>query len=564
MKKILLVAGLAALVVLQAVFAWNARLSWRAKAVVSDPDEKIRLLERAQAIFPWNEDVSFELGKTYFARGAEALGDPAGRDALFRRAIEAYLRSLRLNPGSPAAHFELGQALLYAGYAGIPVPLDSFAEYKRAAELTGHNSQIHFDAGKVLLGRWDSLSAEEKDFTAGLLKGSLAGKGEDRLLDLLEAWNLAGRDSALIARILPEDGAALRTYARFLGERSLDLEARQEALSKAEALDVDRARSEIDLGRRAADSFRAAEAASRAADAIEALGGVRFYQALTGRPLFDPRDYARLRKEARRLLALARIEETRSLDDPDGTIAAYLDVEDDFTALGEFETFLKERGLLGESMAATPFKDLKALAFRTRLDFKLNRYRDIARLGGLLASSSMVIAPSGKPSYVSILRLIGEANLKLDNVYEAEEFYRKALEAAPDDLDVLLGLERCYGRLNDEAKAEGSRRAIDTLTTPAETDLGGRGLAKGETVKIDLVTAGGTRTFRLEFAPAAPGASPLVTVLLNGRVVWEKNGDTGSAEFTGTLGPGPASLEITAVSDAVVLVRLSSSGSGRP
>lgn len=562
MKKILSLAGLAALVVLQAVFAWNGRLCWRAKALATDPDEKVRLLLRAESVFPWNEAVPFELGRVYFERATEALGDPAARDAMLRKAVDAYLRSLRLNPGSPAAHFELGQTLLYAGFAGVPAPLASFDEYRRAAELTGHNSQIHYDAGKVLLGRWDSLSPAEKDFAAGLLKSSIAGKGEERLLDLLEAWNLAGRDAGLIDRVLPEDAASLRTYARFLGERSLSLERRQAALAKAEALEVVRAATEVDRGRRAAESFRTAEASTRAAAAIEALGSVRFYQALTGRELFEAREFARLRRSALGLLAMARIDETRSLDDEDGTIAAYVDAEDDFTALGEFEAFLKERGLLEEVSSDSPLKDLRALAFRTGLDFKLNRYRDIARVGGRLSSSSMVIAPSGKPSYVRILRLVGESNLKLDNVYEAEEFYRNALDAGPDDLEVLLGLERCFSRLNDEAQASGVRLAIDRLTSPAAIELGGRPVAKGETVRIDLVTAGGPRTFRLEFDPDAAGSAPLVTVLLGGRVAWEKYGDTGVAEFSGTLVPGPATLEITAVSEPIALIRLSSPGSG--
>lgn len=564
MKKILSIAGLAALVILQAAFAWNARLCWRAKAAAIGPDEKIRILLRADAVFPWNDAVPYELGRAYFERGAEALGDPAARDTLFRRSIESFLRSLRLNPGSAAAHFELGQALLYAGYTAIQVPLSSFDEYRRAAELTGHNSQIHFDAGKVLLGRWDGLTPEEKEFVAGLLKTSLAGKDEERLLDLLETWNLTSRDPGLIDRILPDDAASLRTYARFLGERSLSLEGRQMALARADALEVARARSELERGRRDADAFRLSDASSRAAAALEALGSVKFYQALVGKELFDPREAAGILKASRRLLAMARIEETRSLTDEDGTIAAYVAAEDDFTSLGEFETFIKERGLLGEAGADSPFKDLRTLAFRMALDFKLNRYRDIARVGDLLSSSSLVIAPSGKPSYVRILRLIGESHLKLDNVYAAEEYYRKADETAPGDLEVLLGLERCYGRLNDEPKAVEVRQAIARLTGPGKIDLGGRVVPKGETVKVGLFTAGGPRTVRLDFAPAAAGGRPLVSVFLDGRVVWEKYGDTGLAAFTATLGPGPASLEIAAVSDAIRLGSVTLAGPTAP
>jgi len=563
-KKILSLAGLAVLVAVQAATARNAWLCWRARGVESRPEAKISLLRRADRLFPWNDAVPFELGKAYFQQGAEALGDPAARDRLFGLSLGSFLRSLRLNPASPAAHFELGQTLLYLSYLGRPASLRYFDEYRRAAELTGHNSQIRYDAGKVLLGRWPDLTPDERDFVAGLLRSALAGPDEDRLADFLETWNVTLRDYDLAGRVLPDDAGALRTYARFLGERALSLEARQAALAKADALEVARARAELDQGRREADSYRPAEASARCAKAVEALGAVRFYQDLAGRPLFDPREYAEVRRGARRLLAMNRIDETRSLADRDGTIAAYLAVEDDFTALSAFETFIKERGLLAESDRDSPLKDLEMLAFRLALDFQLNRYRDIARTGALLSSSSIVIAPSGRPSYVRILKLIGESNFKLDNVYEAERYYRAALETVPDDLGALLGLERCYGRLNDEAKAAEIRRAVDRLTSPPSIDLGGRPVPKGGAFKIDLVTGGGRRTVRLEFAPAGPAGRALVSVFLDGRVVWEGYGDAGFAEFAADLAPGSSTLETASVSDTISLVRLTISAPGAP
>jgi hypothetical protein len=555
-KKILSIAGLAVLVLAQAVVAWNARLCWRARAVETGPEAKIRLLGRAASAFPWNAEVSFELGRAYFSRGAEALGDPGSRDRSFGLAVAAFLRSLRLDPGSSAAHFELAQTLLYTHYLGLPAPLGYFEEYKRAAELTGHNSRIHYEVGKVLLGRWAGLSAQEKDFVAGLLKGALAGKEEERLADFLEAWNLAGRDPEIIDRVLPDDAASLRAYARFLGERALSLEARQSALARAEALDVARARTELDRARREAERFRTADSSARAAAALAALDSVRFYQDLTGHRLFDPRDYKSIRTGARRLLAMNRIEETRSLADGDGLIAAYLADEDDPAALGEFDTFLKERGLGAADDPDSPLKDLRVLLLRTSLDFKLNRYRDIARVGDLFSSSSLVIAPNGRPLYAAILRLVGESDLKLDSVYDAERFYRMAQEAEPDDLDVLLGLARCYGRLNDEARAAGVRKAIGRLISPPLTDLGGRVVPKGGTFEGSFVSAGGRLRVRLETGPADPGPPPLVSVFAGGRVVWEKIGDTGPVEFEIDPGPGPFSLEVAAVSGGIRLDRI--------
>lgn len=553
-KKILLLFGLGVLVILQAAVAWNARLCWKAKALIADPEEKTAVLRRAEALYPWNDLVLFELGKVYFEQGAEAMGDPATRDSLFAKSVDSLLRSLRLNPGSPAVHFHLAQTLLYMTYLSLPTPIPYFEEYKKAAELTGHSSQIYFEVGKVLLSRWETLSAGEKDFSLDILKKTLAGRDEERLLELLETWNIDVRDYTLVDRIMPEDAGLLRAYARFLGEKSLALEARQAALARAESLDFLRAKNELDLGRREAEYSRGAEASAHYAAALDALGAIKFYQTLAGRELFDPREYAEVREKARRLLAMARIDETHSLADADGAIAAYLALEDQFTALGEFENFIKERGLLGEGpTAASPIKDLQTLAFRMALDFRQNRYRDIVRVGDFLASSSLVISPSGRASYVRILGLIGESYLKLDYIYEAEKYFQMALGIEPENLVVLLGVERCYDRLNDEGKAADARRTIDRLVSPPTIDLGGRLLRKGESFEQTLVTDGRPRTIRLEFAPPAAGSRPLVSVLFNGRVVWEGYADAGFAGFSASPRPGRNSLEITAVSDSAGL-----------
>ncbi len=554
-RKILPLLGLAVLVALQAAVAWNGRLGWKGGTVETDPEAKVRLLGRAERIFPWNAAVPFELGKAHFERAVAALSDPAVRDRSLGLSVEAFMRALRLDPGSPAAHFHLGQTLLYMSYLSLPAPLPYFEEYRRAARLTGRNSVIHFEVGKVLLGRWEALSAGERAFASDILRRTLAGGDAARLTAVLETWALEVGDHALADSFLPDDPSALRVYARFLGERGLSLAERHKALARAERLEFVRAGREIDEGRREAESYLLAEASARFRGALDALGKIRFYQGLAGLELIDAAEYERSRRTARRLLAMNRVEETRSLVDEDGVVAAYLDGGDEFTALGDFERFLKERGLLGEGpTAAAPFKDLPTLAFRLSLDFQMNRYRDIVRVGDLLASSSVVVVPSGRPSYVRILNLIGEACLKLDHVYEAERHFRLALEAEPENADALLGLERCYGRLNDEARAAEVRLRIEGVAGPAVVDLGRKRLARGETLTVELVTDGRPGTFRLDLA-ADPAAGPSVAaVVVDGRVVWEGNGDTGSVVFPAREKPGRSVLVIEAVAGAVVAV----------
>ncbi len=554
-KTLFLLVGLAALAALQAAVAWSGWLLGKGSVEGTDPAERIRVLERAEAVFPWNAAVPFELGKAQFERGVRALGDPAVRDPAFELSVEAFLRSLRLDPGDAAAHFHLGQALLYMSYLSLPVPIPYFEEYERAARLTGHNSLIHFEVGRVLLGRWPALAPEEREFAVDILRRSLAAGDDERLRAVLETWALEAADYGLIESVLPDDAGALRTYARFLGERALSPARRHEALARAESLDLVRAGREIDAGRRDAESFRLPEAAGRFRTALKALSGIRFYQDLAGSELIDPAGYEGLRRTALRLLAMTSIEGTRSLVDEDGVVAAYLAAGDEFSAMGEFERFLKERGLLGEGPTATaPFKDLPTLAFRMTMDFHLNRYRDIVRTGDLLASSSIVVAPSGRPSYVRVLGLVGEANLKLDNVYEAERQFRLALDVDPENLDALLGLERCYGRLNDEERAAEVRRRIESVVSPARMDLGARRLAKGETYKVTIVSDGLPANLRLDFRAEPTGSAPLVAVVLNGRVAWEEKGDTGFAVIPARLRAGPNSLEVEAVGGPLTLI----------
>ena len=557
MKKLAVLAALTLLAVLQASVAWNARLLSVAQDKMGAAGEVAATLELANRVYPWNALVHAELGRVYFERATGSLGDPAVRDASLARASEAYARALRLDPGSADVHFHFAQALMYMSYLSLPVPLPYFEQYKRSAALTGHNSQIFFEVGRVLLSRWGSISAEERDFTLGILEKALAGRDEERFTVLLETWSLAVGDPAVIDRIVPDDAALLRRYARFLGERSLSLEVRQETQARAEHLEFLRAKSELARGQRALDYFQGREASGYLRSGLRTLDSILFYQALAGAELIDPREFHEVRKTTLGLLAQDQIERTRSLADPDRLIARYLELEDQIPALGEFDRFIRERGLLGEaggSIAQTG--DLGALAFRMALDFKQNRYRDIVRAGELLSAGYLVIPESGRSSYVRILGVIGESCLKLDYVYEAEKHFRKALDIDPDDLEILLGLERCHDRLNDRPQAAKVRRKIEGLITPPRLDLEPGLIPKGGSRTIGLISDGRPRSVRVEFDVPAEAPGPLVAAYLNGRVVWEDRLERGA--FTFRAGPrvGPNVLQLVAVSGPVRPLRI--------
>ncbi|MGA2532259.1 MAG: hypothetical protein ABSG19_04395 [Candidatus Aminicenantales bacterium] len=565
MKKAVLVLALAVLAVMQSAVYWNVHLLYQAKEGAAGAQDRARVLERAARIYPWNDDVEFELGKAAFERAAESLGTAPERDVALGASVRHFSRALRLNPGSAAGHVHLAQSLQYMSYLGLPVPAAYFDEYKKAASLTGHNSQIYGETGKVLLAGWESLRPEEKGFALEILKKTLAGKNETRLLQILEIWNLHGRDYAAIEQTLPEDPGIMRAYAGFLGDKGLSLDVRQRALARAELLDFQDARNELDQGQRKFEYLETEEAAARGSSCLKRLGSIVFYQDLIREELISPQEYAQVRKAAYLLLAKTQIDQTRTLADPDGFLAAYLALEDQPLAVGEFEKFLTERGLLSDGPdASSRPTDLRILALEMELDFKQNRYRDITRTGEMLEKSPLIIPDAGRLFYARILGLVGDSYMKLDYLYEAEKAYSEAISAGRDGLDDLFRLERCYARLNDEVKLVGIRQRICTLLTPSVTAMGRRPLEKGEPVELPLFCDGQPLTLTVTFENPAPGSRPLLRALFNGRVVHEGYAEGGALTIPVTPIPGANTLVLESASGTVTLIKLEHSAAVRP
>jgi tetratricopeptide (TPR) repeat protein len=557
MKKAVPIAALIVIAAFQILVYWNTYLLHRANDPAAGPARKIEALALAVRIYPWNDQAWFELGKARFETGAESLGEARVRDAAFAGSVQSFLKALKLNPGSAATHFHLAQSLQYMSYLSLPTPVPYFDEYKRAASLTGHNSQVYHEVGKVLLSRWESLRPEEKEFTLDILRKMLAGRDQERLRDLLEVWHLHGQDYAVIDHILPEDASLLRVYARFLGEKSLSLEVRQRSLARAEFLDFVEAGKDFDQGARSFENFQAEEAAAHITACLRLLGSISLYQTLGSDKPIDPAEFAELRRAAYLLLAKSQVEKSRSLSNPDHYLETYLELEDQPLAVGELEKFLEDRGLLRRSEAAESRpKDLSTLAFELGLDFKQNRYRDIARAGELLEKSAVVIPEAGRTHYAKILRLVGDSYLKLDYVYEAEKFYLKALALRPDDLEGLIKLERCYDRLNDDWKMAEVRRRIDALLSPGAIELGRRTLQKEDPLRVDLVCDGQPLTLNVTIESLRPGGRPLLAAFFNGRVVAEKYVDGGTLSFAVTPVAGSNSLVLKSFNEPVILVKI--------
>ena len=71
LKRILPLIAIAVIAIINISIYWSVHLYYRAEANTEDIDKKIKILERANQIYPSNGLVFYELGKAYFDLGIQ-------------------------------------------------------------------------------------------------------------------------------------------------------------------------------------------------------------------------------------------------------------------------------------------------------------------------------------------------------------------------------------------------------------------------------------------------------------------------------------------------------------
>ena len=520
-KKWLLLASIAVVGVINICIYLNVHLYLRSEEKIENAEKKIRVLAGAKIFYPFNDLVFYELGKSYFELGVENLDDKSLSEAYLRKSVQNFTRSLRINPASYFCHFNLAQSLLYLGYINPSFRGRSYEEYKKAALLGGHNSQIYYEVGKIFLSLWPELSESDKDFTLGLLKTILERKDKQMIQAVMQIWDMNVKDYGVMERILPEDASIFQMYAQFLGYRYLSCEERQKYLAKAEFLEFERAKHEFNSGEREFQYYRLKEASRHYKESLRTLERLTFYQNLTGENLVDLEEFKNLKKSVCLSLAKCLMEEGREFKEAVIYLREYLALEDKVSSVGELESYLQWRGLIKEELRAS-FDDLGLLSFQTFLYFKQNRYRDIIRAGRLLKQSFVVVPEEKKKEYVEVLLLVGDSFQKAGYIYDAGEFYQRALDVEPDNLQVLLRIRRNYERLNEDENVQRMDEKMKELLTPSVMDLKNLRIEKGRMLSRTLNLDGNEILLNLHFERER-GADffPLISIFFNGRVVWE-------------------------------------------
>lgn len=555
-KKILILVILVLAGVVDVILFRGSWLYDRAKREATDTTKRITILEKEQKSWPLNDLVYYELGKAYFDQGLSRLEDSQLRDKDFQKSYQNYVLSLEVNPFSAYVHFDLAQVLLYMDFLSLPAPLNYFEEYKKAAELTGHNTQIFYEVGKVLFSRWASLTEKEKEMALEILKKIPFGEDQGRLEAFFNIWELNVKDYRIMEKVLPMDLAVYRLFAQYLAEKSLAREERLKLLTTAESLEYDQAKSVYDSGQREFQVYNLKEAFDFFRTSLEIIQKIKFYQNLLGQSLIDPLEFKALERNIYLGLAKCKIEETRRPEEAIGFLRPYLAIEEKTAAVQDLENFLKERGLIEEKLGSS-LKNINLFSFELLLNFKQNRYREIVELGKTLEQSFLIIPDSMKGDYVSVLEIIGDSYQKLDYLYESNNFYQKALNIKSEEVGILLKMRKNFERLNDSDGIRRSDESIRKILTLRELAFASLLVPKKETYSQPLIFNGAELELVFDIKEDFSEPLPLISVFFNGQVVWEDyvRGNIFSVKVK--TKPGLNSLEIVPQNKPVNLLKLS-------
>lgn len=519
LKKMVLILAVVIVAVVDILIYWDIHLYNKAQEIEGS-EKKIIILKKTIDFYPKNDLVFYELGRAYFDLGFDNLSNSAQSIEYLQESIKNFKQSLKINPASYFSHFNLAQSFLYLSYLSASFNTSSQDEFKKAAILAGENSQIFYEVAKVFLSRWPELSDEDKDFTLDIMRKIVSGKDKERFLSLLYFWAMNIKDYNVIEIILPEDPQIYRIYAKFLGEKSLYLEQRQKYLAKAEFLEFEKAKEEFDLGENEYFYFRLQEAFNHFRSCLGILKKLKFYHFLAQNSPIDHSEFNELQKSASLNLVKCQIEKGEKFEEIEKYLQNYLRLENQLSDLGDFESYLKNRDFIGQGLEES-FSDLDHLYFEILLYYKQGRYREIMRAGRLLEKSYVVIPEDKKDTYMGILNLIGDSYQKIDYIYDAGEFYQRALKVDPDNLESLVRIRRNYERLNADERIREINERIQRILSPREAVIKDVLLKKSRVSSRTLIFDGRKKVIDLHFNPGVKGITPLITVFFNGRLIWE-------------------------------------------
>jgi len=495
---------------------------YQMRAMDAARGDSFEFLHKANRIYPLNDETWFELGRRFLESAVSELDDPAGSRESLKAADRNLKKAMAINPFSPFSHYYRGQALHYLTFVdpGAVGPDDPFREFEHAAFLAAHNSEVYYEVGKLMFSRWPELNEKQRARTVEILKIIPLEGRREKIQTLMKIWKLDVMDYGVMKSILPPESPYLRMFADFLGSESLSLPERLSLLAEAEGMKYDWARREFEVGEKQFYNYRFQDALRHFQNSRDTLVGMPFYQDLTGTGRIDPEEWDAFDKDVHLFMAKCLLEDGRGLKEADVYLRYFMEKESRVAVFKDLESYLGSRDFL-DLRGAHEMEDIDRLRLRMRLDFKQNRYREsiakVARIREVLDGAP----DEASAARLEILCIIADSYQKLDYLYDAETYYGKALEIDPGNLIILNKFRANAVRLNDHMKIRDIDKRIENLISPKKI-VGRFELDRNKSFDLDVRWTGRPVRLILEFEPGPPSAPrPLISVFINGRILWE-------------------------------------------
>lgn len=541
-KRIVLIVLFVLLGIVDIFVYWNIHLYTRAKKT-EDSRERLKILLEAKKVYPFNDRVYYEMGKSHFVSGIRNAEKNLDAGAYMTESAESFRRSLRLNPSSPFGHFYYAQALQYEDLFTPSSHSLIDKEFMSAAQLAGENRLILYEVGKRLLVRWNDLSAEERDFILKILGRALEWKPADKFPSLMHIWEMNVGDIGIMERIMPQNPQIYSAFGNFLGEKSLSLPDRHRMLSRADILFFERAKSLLDAGKREFEAAKYSDAKRLLTYCLGNLLKVRFFTRLSGEYPIDGIEYSDLYAAVNLYLALSILESGDGFEESRKYLHGFLEIEERAARLNELEAFLRRHRITDP-------------ALWVHLYHRQERYEEMAKVADQIREGQLDRSKMSRENLPRMFYFLGNAFQRKGRLVEAVEFFKKSLDADSRYLEPWLSLRQNYRRLNEVEKIQEVEARINRILAPKEMVFSDLVLSKSREFSRGLILEGKQMRLDLYFERIKKDFAPLITVEFNGQVIGEDYPEDGRLSFPVEPEMGENILVIKAVNHPFFLRRM--------
>lgn len=359
---------------------------------------KRRMLKLSHYFMPLDHYPSYEYAYTYLAKGA----GQENKEVL-AQGIEWFKTSLRINPFYYNSHYYLGKTYYFYHSPSGDFFSDTFASFKKAAIINGHDPDIVGDLANIAVPMWPLLSEGDKTFCLSLFKNNIDQLNDQDFKNLIAAFNRGSEGKELLRSIVKGKSALFGKAADVLAEVGGSLNLRWELLAGFERYVFE----EVHNHMRSLNFLENAREIEFVA-LLEQLNKVKGYDRLSGGASPQGGEIAELRSELmfKRIQAYLS-EQTKPLglrvkQKLYGLAYEYINRLDHFKILEELRRLLNEYSYFDAT-------DIKTRYIGFLLDYKQGNFSKLITDIEKFKSRISLVNEKNREEYLKILLLLADS-----------------------------------------------------------------------------------------------------------------------------------------------------------